>query len=120
MAHFAKVVNGLVDKVIVAEPEFFDSFVDDSAGQWVQTSYNTRGNIHYAPNSNDPDGGDALRKNYAGIGYHYDGVGFYAPQPFPSWTLNSDTYLWEPPTESPDDGKFYEWDETDKKWKEVA
>ena len=119
MAHYAKVVNGIVDKVIVAEAEFFDTFVDDSPGEWVQTSYNTRGNVHYAPNSKDPDGGTALRKNYAGIGHHYDGVGFYEPQTYPSWTLNSTTYQWEPPTPYPDDGKFYAWNETNKTWDEV-
>ena len=118
MAHYAKVTDGIVQKVIVAEAEFFDTFVDDSPGEWVQTSYNTRGNVHYAPDSWDPDGGTALRKNYAGIGHHYDGVGFYQPQPFPSWTLNSNTYLWDPPTAMPGDGKMYIWNETDKKWEE--
>ena len=68
MSHFAKVVNGVVTQVIVAEQDV----IDDRDGQWVQTSYNTRGGVHYAPNSNDPDGGIALRKNYAGIGYIYD------------------------------------------------
>ena len=119
MAHYAKVTDGIVQKVIVAEAEFFDNYVDDSPGEWVQTSYNTRGGVHYAPNTNNPDGGTALRKNYAGIGSHYDGVGFYGPQPFPSWTLNSTSYLWEPPTALPDDGKLYDWNETDKKWDEV-
>ena len=119
MAHYAKVTDGIVQKVLVAEAEFFDNFVDDSPGEWIQTSYNTRGNVHYTPNGDDPDGGIALRKNYAGIGYHYDGVGFYAPQPFSSWTLNSSTYLWEPPTALPDDGKLYNWNETNKTWDEV-
>ena len=119
MAHYAKVTDGIVQKVLVAEAEFFDNFVDDSPGEWIQTSYNTRGNVHYTPNGDDPDGGIALRKNYAGIGYHYDGVGFYAPQPFASWTLNSSTYLWEPPTALPDDGKLYNWNETNKTWDEV-
>ena len=67
MGHFAKVVDGKVVQVIVAEPDFFDTFVDSSPGQWIQTSYNTRGNVHYAPDSNEPDGGVALRGNYAGI-----------------------------------------------------
>ena len=119
MAHYAKIVNGIVDRVIVAEAEFFDTFVDNSPGEWVQTSYNTRGNVHYAPNSNDPDGGTALRKNYAGISHHYDGVGFYEPQTYPSWTLNSTTYQWGPPVAYPTDGKFYAWNETNKTWDEV-
>ena len=112
MAHYAKVVNGIVDQVIVAEAGFFDTFVDDSPGKWVQTSYNTSRGQHAL-------GGTPLRKNYAGIGFHYDGVGFYEPQPFPSWTLNSATYRWEPPTAYPTDDKFYDWNETDKKWDEV-
>ena len=113
MAHYAKVNNGIVEKVIVAEPEFFDTFVDDSAGEWVQTSYNTRGGKHYEPNSNteSSDQTKALRKNFAGTGYHYDGTGFYAPQPYNSWTLNQTTYLWEAPLTYPTDGLKYEWDE---------
>jgi hypothetical protein len=86
----------------------------------VQTSYNTRGGVHYAPDSNTPDDGVALNKNFAGIGFIYvDGVGFHAPQPFLSWTLNSDTYVWEPPVAYPDDGKNYHWDEDTTAWVEV-
>ena len=120
MGHYAKVVNGIVDKVIVAEAEFFDTFVDDSPGEWVQTSYNTRGNVHYAPNSNTPDDGTPLRKNYAGIGYGYDGIGFFAPKPYESWTFNSTTYLWEPPTPAPDDGEMYKWNESSQTWDKVT
>jgi len=122
MGHFAKVVDGKVSQVIVAEPDFFDTFVDSSPGQWIQTSYNTRGNVHYAPNSNEPDGGEALRVNYAGIGYTYDNINdvFYAPQPFPSWTLSETTWLWAAPVAYPDDGKMYVWDEVTTSWKEVG
>ena len=69
MAHYAKVVNGIVEKVIVADAEFFDTFVDDTPGKWIQTSYNTRGGIHYEANSDTPssDQAKALRKNFAGI-----------------------------------------------------
>lgn len=99
MSHFAKVLDGKVVQVIVAEPEFFSTFVDSSPGQWIQTSYNTRGNVHYGPDG-EPDGGVALRGNYAGIGYTYDATHdvFYAPQPDPSWVLNEQTWLWEPLT----------------------
>lgn len=115
MGHFAKVVNGKVDQVIVAEPEFFTSFVDTSPGQWIQTSYNTQGNQH-------TQGGTPLRGNYAGVGYTYDAVNdvFYAPQPFPSWSLNTNTWLWEAPTPMPTDGKLYVWDEPTVAWKEVV
>jgi hypothetical protein len=122
MGHFAKVVDGRVTQVIVAEPDFFDTFVDSSPGQWIQTSYNTRGNVHYAPNSNEPDGEPALRGNYAGIGYTYDAVNdvFYAPKPFNSWTLSETTWLWEAPVAYPNDGKQYVWNEETISWQEVT
>ena len=118
MAHFAKVVDGTVTQVIVAEPEFFETFVDSSPGQWIQTSYNTRGGVHYNPETNEPDDGTPLRYNYAGIGFSYDATAdaFYAPQPFASWTLNTDTYLWEAPIAYPDDGGMYQWDEETTNW----
>ena len=117
MSHFAKVLDGKVVQVIVAELEFFDTFVDSSPGQWIQTSYNTRGGVHYGPDGK-PDGGIALRGNYAGIGYVYDHTNdvFYPPQPFASWTLNQTTWLWEAPVAYPDDGKPYRWDETQGNW----
>tara|TARA_R100000353_G_C6440573_1_gene178441 strand:- start:247 stop:621 length:375 start_codon:yes stop_codon:yes gene_type:complete len=124
MAHYAKVQSGIVKKVIVAEQEFIDSYIDNEPGEWVQTSYNTHGGVHYEPNSNfsipSSDQSKALRKNYAGVNFHYNKVkdAFYEPQPYPSWTLNETTFLWEPPTAYPDDDKQYNWDETTKSWKE--
>jgi len=114
MAHFAKVQDGIVTKVIVAEPEFFDTFVDDSPGSWVQTSYNTKGGQHP---ENRP-----LRKNYAGIGFTYDNVrdAFIPPQPFASWTLNETTCLWDSPVTYPDDGETYEWNEETTSWVNVS
>ena len=114
MAHFAKVNNGIVQQVIVAEPEFFDTFVDTSPGEWIQTSYNTYGNQHTL-------GGTPLRGNYAGIGFIYDRTNdvFYAPQPYPSWTLNESTWLWEAPTPYPNDDKKYSWNESTTSWVEV-
>jgi hypothetical protein len=111
MAHFAKVVNGLVTQVIVAEPEFFETFVDTSPGEWYQTSYNTYGGVHLT-------GGTPLRKNYAGIGYTYNSVldAFIPPKPHASWTLNETKCLWEPPTPYPTDGKSYRWDEESLTW----
>ena len=113
MAHFAKVQDGIVVKVIVAEPEFFDTFVDDLPGRWVQTSYNTYGGKH--PEDRP------LRKNYAGIGFTYDRVrdAFIPPQPFASWTLNEDTCLWDSPVAYPDDGNLYIWNEETKSWSKV-
>lgn len=121
MSHYAKVNNGIVEQVIVAEADFFNSFVDTSPGQWIQTSYNTFGNVHLGPNG-QPDGGIALRANYAGIGYTYDSENdvFYAPQPYPSWILNKQSWLWEAPTPIPNDGKMYRWNEELKSWVEIV
>ena len=113
MSHFAKVVDGKVTQVIVAEPEFFNTFVDSSPGSWIQTSYNTIAGQH-------TQGGTPLRGNYAGIGYTYDQANdvFYAPQPYPSWTLNQSAWIWESPTPMPTDGKKYNWEESSKSWVE--
>jgi hypothetical protein len=115
MAHFAKIENNIVTKVIVAEQSFFDSFVDDSPGTWIQTSYNTIGGQHLL-------GGTPLRKNYAGVGFTYDSTkdAFIPPKRFNSWTLNETTCLWEPPVAMPSDGKKYEWNETTTAWDEVT
>ena len=112
MSHFAKVVDGVVTQVIVAEPEFFNTFVDSSPGEWLQTSYNTHGGQH-------PEG-RPLRKNFAGIGYTYDRTrdAFIPPKPFASWTLNEDTCLWDAPVSYPADGKVYRWDEATTSWVE--
>ena len=117
MSHFAKVENNVVTQVIVAEQDVIDSGMFGAG--WVQTSYNTRGGIHYGQDG-QPDGGVALRKNYAGIGYSYDAGrdAFIAPQPFPSWVLNEQTCQWEAPVPMPTDGKMYNWDEATLNWVE--
>ena len=117
MAHYAKVVDGIVTKVIVAESDFFNSFVDDSAGQWIQTSYNTHGGKHYDADGNEDDG-TPLRKNYAGIGFTYDADkdAFIPPKPYESWTLDETTCLWDSPVEYPDDGQAYIWNESITNW----
>lgn len=114
MAHYAKVVDGKVTQVIVAEADFFNTFVDNSPGEWIQTSYRTQGNQH-------PEG-KPLRGNYAGIGYTYDKVNdvFVAPQPYASWTLNQTSWLWEAPVAMPTDGGQYIWDEATTSWKEIV
>ena len=114
MAHYAKVNNGIVEQVIVAEADFFDTFVDSSPGQWLQTSYNTHANQH-------PEG-RPLRGNYAGVGHTYDAINdvFYAPQPYPSWTLNKTTWTWDAPVAMPTDDKMYTWDEDTTNWVEVT
>lgn len=109
MAHFAKVNNGIVQKVIVAEESYFDTFVDDSPGQWIQTSYNTYGGVHLLD-------GTPLRKNFAAPGYTYNATldAFIAPKPYPSWTLNETTCLWEPPVAKPEGMVF--WNEELQVW----
>ena len=104
MAFYAKVNNGIVEKVIIAEAEFFNSFIDDTPGEWIQTYY---------------DG--SVRKNYAGVGFTYDATrdAFIPPQPYASWTLNEDTYQYEAPVTRPDDGKMYEWNEDTTNWVEI-
>ena len=124
MSHFAKVVDGIVTDVIVAEQEFIDIYDDGIPGEWIQTSYNTFGGKHYTPDSHDEDGGVALRKNYAGLGYTYDKTrdAFIPPQPYSSWTLNEDTCQWDAPvpyprTEEDDDpGLEFLWKEDILNW----
>ena len=99
MSHFAKIdQNGIVQEVIVAEQEFIDSLEDSSL--WIQTSYNHN-----------------IRKQYAGLGYTYDKLNdvFITPQPFPSWSLDSN-FDWQAPVSKPDDGKSYTWNEDTKSW----
>jgi hypothetical protein len=128
MAHFALLdENNIVTFVTVGRDEDDGKEAELSArtGQvYKQTSYNTRGGVYYTPNTNepDPDQSKAFRKNYAGLGYTYDEIidGFIPPKPYPSWLLNTNTGLWEPPVPYPTDGKQYVWDEADQSWTEVA
>ena len=121
MSHFAQVIDGTVQQVIVIEQEILNLGHWGDPANWVQTSYNTHGGVHYGPDGK-PDGGVALRKNYAGIGFTYDAVldAFIPPQPYPSWLLDTETCLWVPPVPYPNDGKMYEWDEATKSWVEVV
>ena len=113
MSHFAKVIDGIVTEVLVIEQDVIDTGMFGDPSLWVQTSYNTRGGQH-------PEG-RPLRKNYAGVGYTYDEErdAFIPPQPFPSWTLNGDTCLWDAPTPYPDDSKTYAWNEETLTWIEI-
>lgn len=111
MSHFAKVENGIVTQVIVAEQDVIDSGLFGTG--WVQTSYNTHGGQH--PN------GTPLRKNYAGVGYTYDPQrdAFIPPKPFASWVLNEDTCLWDAPVSIPNDGGLYKWNEETLAWEKI-
>jgi hypothetical protein len=110
MSHWAEVdADNKVIRVLVGDnndpagDEGYEWLVDNLGGTWIQTSYNNR-----------------TRFNYAGIGYTWDGIGFAAPQPYPSWTLNADSYLWEAPTPMPTDDKRYTWDESTLTWTEIT
>ena len=113
MSHFAQVINGIVQQVIVVEQDFIDTLPDKQ--NWIQTSYNTFGGQHKL-------GGTPLRMNYAGVGFSYDKEkdAFIPPKPYESWLLNETTCLWEAPISYPTDGKFYVWDESKLNWVEVT
>lgn len=111
MAHFAKVLDGKVIKVIVAESEFFETFIDSEPGDWIQTSYNTVAGQHKL-------GGTPLRKNFAGVGFTYDRNrdAFIPPKPYASWILNEDSCVWEAPIALPDNDFYYTWNEENQSW----
>ena len=112
MAHYAKVCDGKVLRVIVADEDYINSFVDTEPGNWIQTSYNTIGGVHVL-------GGTPLRKNFAGIGYTYDAQrdAFIPPKEFNSWVLNETTCLWEAPIAHPNEnGEGYKWNESTTSW----
>jgi len=108
MSHFAEIKDGVVQRVIVAEQDFIDS--EAVSGTWVKTSYNTFAGQH-------PEG-RPFRKNFGKVGYIYDEIrdAFYAPQPYPSWTLDEQTCIWNPPVAYPSDGNRYKWDESSVSW----
>jgi hypothetical protein len=127
MSHFAKLdENNVVTFVTVGrqeddgrEQELFERTGD----VYKQTSYNTRGGVHYDPETGEPseDQSKALRFNYAGIGFTYDVErdAFIPPKPFESWVLDEDTCLWVAPLPYPEDGNVYTWDEDLTDWVEV-
>lgn len=121
MSHFAKVVNDIVEQVIVAEQDFIDSLPD--ASSWIQTSYNTREGVHYDPATGEPsaDQSKAFRMNYAQIGGTYSKLrdAFIPPKPYPSWIFVEETCTWKAPAAMPQDGKLYMWEEITTSWVEI-
>lgn len=121
MAHYALINDdNIVTQVITGRDEgdlvdgivSWETYYGDMHGQTcLRTSYNTFGNEHAA-------GGAPFRGNYAGVGFYYDSErdAFIPPRPFPSWTLNETTYLWEAPVAMPDDGQWYYWNEDTTNW----
>lgn len=115
MAHFAKIdENNIVVDVIYTEYDNWLDSPDVLPGNWIKTSYRTKGGVHL-------DGGTPLRKNFASIGFTYDANkdAFIGPQPFNSWILNNETCLWEAPTPKPQTGNYY-WDEQTTSWIELV
>ncbi len=124
MSHFAIVdTNDVVKEVQRITQDVIDTGLFGNPTSFIQTSYNTRGGIHYGEDGQpSADQSKALRKNYAGIGFKFDRIrdAFIPPQDFPSWTLNEFSCLWVAPTPYPTDGKTYQWDEPTLSWVEVV
>jgi hypothetical protein len=123
MGHYAKIEKNKVVEVVVASSNYFDAKRDTLfKGEWIKTSYNTHGGIHYNSETNEPSENQtkALRKNFAGIGYTYDRKldAFIPPKPYPSWLLDKETCTWNAPAKHPSDDSFYIWDEEKKSWVE--
>lgn len=124
MAHFAQIdENNRVIQVLVVEQDQIDTGLLGDPNRWIKTSYNTRGGIYYDPVTNQPaeDQSRAFRKNFAGVDMYYDPIldAFIPDRPYPSWILNTDTGLWDPPVPYPlEHGKFeiFVWDEATVSW----
>jgi hypothetical protein len=135
MGYFAKIENGIVTNVIIADQEFIDA--GHVEGTWLETTEGASGGIVYDPpapevftiwkdglplrNQSIPTNKPCIRKNFCGIGYSYDATkdAFIPPKTYQSWVLDEETCLWHPPTQKPDDGKKYSWDENTISWIEV-
>lgn len=119
MAHFAQINENNIVVQVTPGPDNWLESSDKLPGTWIQTSYNTKGGVHYGKDG-QPDGGVALRKNYAGVGYTYDSDrdAFIPPKSYASWVLNEDSCNWEPPVPLPedDDEKDYQWNESSQSW----
>ena len=126
MSQFAQIdENNIVQRVLVIDQAEIDTGNWGDPTTWVQTSYNTHGGVYYTPNTStpDPDQSKAFRKNFAGIGFMWlpngpDGGGFASPSPYPSWVMNSFSYLWEAPVPMPEPNSppYYAWDEATVSW----
>jgi hypothetical protein len=116
MSNFAEIdSNNIVLRVVVGDNKYPDEgyqwLIDNLGGRWVKTSFNTSGGVHEY-------GGVPLYKNYAGVGYTFDGIGFFAPKPYPSWKFNQGTYIWQAPVKKPDASFSWVWDEETLSWVE--
>ena len=128
MSYYAKVLNGIVTNIIIAEPDFMENeFIDTEPGTWIKTSFNVRGGVYFDPETNEPhpdqetiisaeDG--RQRKNFAWVGskYSHEHDAFEGQKIYPSWILNTETFLYEAPIDKPNDGLDYYWDEDNESW----
>jgi hypothetical protein len=117
MSIFAKVVDGIVTDITVADQEFIDQLDSNTKHFWIETCIDTREGIHMK-------GGTPLRKNYACIGYSYDKErdAFIPEKLFTSWVLDEFTCTWKPPIPYPEalNGELYAWDEETQAWYETV
>jgi len=128
MSHFAKLdENNVVIFVTVGRQEDDgkeEELFERTGDVYKQTSYNTRGGIHYNPETGEPseDQSKAFRKNYSGVGFTYDEDrdAFIPPKPFDSWILNEETCWWESPIPYPENGGVYSWNEENQSWEEMV
>lgn len=120
--YYARVADGIVTNVLLSDSESIKQFSDGSNAEWIITMQNTIGGVHYDPDTMEPDGKEALRKNTAVVGYSYDKNldAFIPPQPYDSWILNEETCLWEPPIPYPANRRGYKWNEQKKNWDRVG
>jgi hypothetical protein len=121
MAHYVVLdENNIVINGFVGKNEGEDGVDWEQYYNAKRTSYNTKGGIHYDPETNEPsaDQSKAFRKNYAGFGYTYDESrdAFIPPKPYSSWTLNEETCQWDSPVPYPTDGESYIWNEETTSW----
>lgn len=121
MEVFAQIQNGIVINTVSSDQSYIDTGTLGDPATFVQTDTHTRGGIHF-DSEMKPDGGVPVRANSARVGDTYDQVNdvFYAPQPYPSWTISAPTWLWQPPIQYPNDGKGYVWDEPTLAWVETV
>lgn len=120
MAHWAELdENNVVVRVVVGnndeQDEGYQWLIDNLGGRWIKTSYNTQGGVHLL-------GGEPFRGNFAATGFTYDENldAFIPPQEFPSWTLNQETFQWEPPVSYPATGGPYVWNEENQDWQSFS
>jgi|SaaInlStandDraft_2_1057019.scaffolds.fasta_scaffold122963_2 hypothetical protein len=99
MSYFIKLnENDMVVSIMVATPEYFGTFIDSSAGEWLE------------------------RSDSVGVGSLYlrELDSFTDPKTLDSWILKDDNKSWEAPTQAPLDGEVYVWSEPKLVWEQMT